>query len=425
MKKEPLKFKLFSLGCKVNSYECASLKVLFINAGYVESLDDECDIALINTCSVTATADKKSRQFIRKLKNDYPGAIVVVMGCYSQGNSDFVFEELEADIVVGTSNRSKIPSLIEQFKINKLPIKLVDADTRKFTYEELSVASFSENVRAYLKIQDGCDNFCSYCLIPFMRGKMRSRSKEAVLEEAKALLENGFKEIVLTGIHVGGYGRDLNDCTFSDLVDELTSLKGLERLTISSVEESEIDDKLIDLIATRKNIARHLHIPLQSGSEEVLKKMNRKYDKKSFLDKIKQILNADPDIAITTDVIVGFPGETELQFQETFDFILEAGFAMLHVFPFSPRAGTVASKMKDQIRPEIKKERSKTLISLSDELWSKYKKRFIGKTLKVLIESYDEQTKMIYGHTENYIAISLESDKSQINEIIELQYINI
>lgn len=425
MKKEPLKFKLFSLGCKVNSYECASLKVLFINAGYVESLDDECDIALINTCSVTETADKKSRQFIRKLKNDYPGAIVVVMGCYSQGNSDFVFEELEADIVVGTSNRSKIPSLIEQFKINKLPIKLVDADTRKFTYEELSVASFSENVRAYLKIQDGCDNFCSYCLIPFMRGKMRSRSKEAVLEEAKALLENGFKEIVLTGIHVGGYGRDLNDCTFSDLVDELTSLKGLERLTISSVEESEIDDKLIDLIATRKNIARHLHIPLQSGSEEVLKKMNRKYDKKSFLDKIKQILNADPDIAITTDVIVGFPGETELQFQETFDFILEAGFAMLHVFPFSPRAGTVASKMKDQIRPEIKKERSKTLISLSDELWSKYKKRFIGKTLKVLIESYDEQTKMIYGHTENYIAISLESDKSQINEIIELQYINI
>lgn len=422
MSKEVLKFKLFSLGCKVNSYECASLKVLFINAGYVESFDGECDIALINTCSVTATADKKSRQLIRKIKKDYPNAIVVVMGCYSQGNGEFVFDELEADIVIGTSNRSKIPSLIEQFRKDRTTIKLVEKDTRKFSYEELSVASFSENVRAYLKIQDGCDNFCSYCIIPFMRGKMRSRNKDCVLTEAKTLIASGFKEIVLTGIHIGGYGQDLDNYTFSDLVDELTKLEGLERLTISSIEESEIDDKLIHLIATRKNIARHLHIPLQSGSEEVLKKMNRKYDKKSFLDKIKKILEVDPNIAITTDVIVGFPGETEEQFNETYNFILEANFAMLHVFPFSSRSGTAASKMKNQVSPEIKKERSKKLISLSDELWSQYKKRFINKTLKVLIENYDEETKTIHGHSENYILVTLKGEKSQINEIIEFKF---
>ena len=193
-------------------------------------------------------------------------------------------------------------------------------------------------------------------------------------------------------------------------------------MTISSIEESEIDDKLIHLIATRKNIARHLHIPLQSGSEEVLKKMNRKYDKKSFLDKIKKILEVDPNIAITTDVIVGFPGETEEQFNETYNFILEANFAMLHVFPFSSRSGTAASKMKNQVSPEIKKERSKKLISLSDELWSQYKKRFINKTLKVLIENYDEETKTIHGHSENYILVTLKGEKSQINEIIEFKF---
>ncbi len=417
-------FKIFSLGCKVNSYECASLKALFLDAGYSESSNEDCDIALINTCSVTATADQKSRQHIRKLKNEYPHAIIIVMGCYSQGHHEFVKDDIKADIVVGTSNRSQIPELIKQFKQDHKPIDLTEANPRKFDYEELSLTSYAENVRAYLKIQDGCDNFCSYCLIPLVRGKMRSRNKDNIIQEAKELLTKGYKEIVLTGIHVGGYGRDLSDYTFSNLVDELTLLKGLERLTISSIEESEIDDKLITLIKERTNIARHLHIPLQSGSEEVLKRMHRKYDKKAFLDKIKRIKLAVPDIAITTDVIVGFPGETDEEFIETSNFIKEVGFSMLHVFPFSPREGTLASKMPNQIPPLVKKERTKSLIELSNSLWEEYKNRFNGKTLHVLIENYDEKNKVIRGHSENYIEVSLSGTKDQINTIIEVKYYN-
>ena len=417
-----MKFKIFSLGCKVNSYECASLKALFLDAGYSESDNEECDIALINTCSVTATADQKSRQHIRKLKNDYPHAIVIVMGCYSQGHHGFVKDDIKADIVVGTSNRSQIPELIKKFQLDHQPIDLTESNPRKFGYEELSLTSYAENVRAYLKIQDGCDNFCSYCLIPLVRGKMRSREKDNIIQEAKELLSKGYKEIVLTGIHVGGYGRDLSDYTFSNLVDELTMLKGLERLTISSIEESEIDDKLITLIKERKNIARHLHIPLQSGSEAVLKRMHRKYDKKAFLDKIKKIKLAVPDIAITTDVIVGFPGETTEEYMETYNFIKEVGFSMLHVFPFSPREGTLASKMENQIPPALKKERTKTLIELSNLLWEEYKNKFNGKTLCVLIEHYDEKNKLIYGHSENYIEISMNGTKDQVNTFIDAKY---
>lgn len=422
MSTDKLKFKIESLGCKVNSYECASLKALFLNHGYVESEDKHCDFALLNTCSVTSTADQKSRQHIRKIKKEHPNAIVIVMGCYSQSNHKFILDEIKADIVVGTSNRHLIPNLIEQFRKDHKPIDLTEENPRKFTYEELSVTSFSENVRAYLKIQDGCDNFCSYCLIPIVRGKMRSRDREQILEEAKSLIKKGYREIVLTGIHVGGYGRDLSNFTFSDLVEELCNLEGLDRLTISSIEESEIDDKFIEVIKTRKNIAAHLHIPLQSGSEEVLKRMHRKYDKKAFFDKIKKIKTVVPEIALTTDVIAGFPGESEEEFLETYNFIKEVGFSMLHVFPFSSRKGTLASKMKNQISPEIKKERTRKLRDLSSTLWNEYEDKFIGKTLEVLIENYDEKTKMVYGHSSNYIEVAIKGDRSLINTIIEVEF---
>ena len=402
-----MKFKTLSLGCKVNSYECSALSSLLISKGYQEVKDNDPDIVIINTCSVTATADQKSRQHIRKMMKLYPQAICVVMGCYSQGNKEFIANEIKPHILVGTSHRDEIPELIMQYLKDKTPIVKVDDNPRLFDYEEMGVTSFTENVRAYLKIQDGCDNFCTYCLIPYRRGKMRSRLKENVIKEAKYLIEQGYSEIVLTGIHVGGYGQDLKDTKFSDLVDRLLCLESLQSLRISSIEESEIDGDLIDLVANNKVLAKHLHIPLQSGSESVLKRMNRKYTKEQFLRKLQIIREAIPDIALTTDVIVGFPGETDEEFQETVEFIKKCDFNMLHVFPFSAREGTAAYLMKNQVSPQVKKERVSILLELSKQLWERYTDQFIGKNIEVLIEQIDEQNHCLYGHTNNYIDVKI------------------
>ena len=413
-------FKIISLGCKVNSYECSALSSLLLNKEYLECKDNNPDITIINTCSVTATADQKSRQHIRKLMNNYPNAICVVMGCYSQGNVEYISREIKPHIVIGTSHRDEIPELIEQYLKDKKPIIKVDNNPRLFDYEEMGVTSFSENIRAYLKIQDGCDNFCSYCLIPYRRGKMRSRSEENVIKEATYLVEQGYPEIVLTGIHVGGYGQDLENTSFSSLVKKLTEIEGMKSLRISSIEESEIDDELIELVTNSPVLAKHLHIPLQSGSETVLKRMNRKYNKAQFLAKLKKIRERLPDIALTTDVIVGFPGETDEEFNETVDFIKECGFNMLHVFPFSAREGTGAYLMKSQVDPKIKKQRVQVLLDLSKELWDKYVERFIGQNINVLIEKYDSNEKAYFGHTSNYIDVKLENIKAKIGENIQV-----
>ena len=411
-----MKFKCLSLGCKVNSYECSALSSLLLSKGYLEDKTNP-DIVIINTCSVTATADQKSRQHIRKIRKDYPNAICVVMGCYSQGNYEFISKEIDAHIIVGTSNRDKIPQYIEQYLKDKKQIVDVDDKTRFFKYEELGVTSYSENVRAYLKIQDGCDNFCSYCLIPYRRGKMRSREKDNVIAEAKYLISQGYQEIVLTGIHVGGYGRDLSDVTFSDLVEELLSLPGLYSLRISSIEESEIDDKLISLLGSSNQLAKHLHIPLQSGSDRVLSLMNRKYNTDQFFAKIQKIKKALPDVALTTDVIVGFPDETDKDFEDCYNFIKKCGFHMLHVFPFSAREGTKAYTMKNQIDPQRKKARSNRLLELSKELWDEYVNRFVDKDIDVLIEKYDLASNASYGHTTNYIDVKLENIRLKPGEI--------
>ncbi len=416
-----MKFKTISLGCKVNSYECSALSSLLLSKGYQESHDNEADIVIINTCSVTATADQKSRQHIRKMMKLYPNAICVVMGCYSQGNKEYIVNEIKPHILIGTSHRDEIPELIEQYIKGKTPIIKIDDNPRDYDYEEMGVTSFSENVRAYLKIQDGCDNFCSYCLIPYRRGKMRSRSKDNVVKEAKYLIEQGYSEIILTGIHVGGYGKDLEGTSFSDLVNELANLKGLQSLRISSIEESEIDDQLIDLVANNKVLAKHLHIPLQSGSETVLKRMNRKYNKEQFLKKLHTIREAVPDIALTTDVIVGFPGETDEEFNETVDFIKECDFNMLHVFPFSAREGTGAYLMKNQIDPKIKKQRAAVLLELSKKLWDKYTDKFVDKDIEVLVEKLEDGNAI--GHTTNYIDVKIPDISLKPGErtIIKLQ----
>ena len=414
-------YTYISLGCKVNAYESSALISRLEEKGYKKD-DNNPGVAFINTCSVTATADQKSRQHIRKLLKNYPDAIVVVMGCYSQGQHQFIKNEINPHIIVGTSNREKIPELIDEYFKTGKRIDLTEDNTRLFEYEELGITNHCENVRAYLKIQDGCDNFCSYCLIPFRRGKSRSRPHEQIIEEAKYLVKQGYKEIVLTGIHIGGYGKDLENDSFSNLVEDLLNIDNLFRLRISSIECSEIDDKLIELINTRKNLASHFHIPLQSGSEHILKEMNRKYTKAEFLEKLNKIKKACPDVAFTTDVIVGFPAETDEEHLESKEFIKECGFNMLHVFPFSSREGTKASRMPNHIDPRVKKMRDLDLISLSNELWNEYESKNIGKEVEVLLEQYDEKNDVFIGHTSNYLEVRIPKDHHFVGEIVKTKY---
>lgn len=412
---------IFSLGCKVNSYECSALASSLRKRGYFDNRENP-DVVIINTCSVTATADQKSRQHIRKFKSMYPNAIIVVMGCYAQGNPSFIADDIKADIVVGTSYRDEIPDLIEEFlKCHQQIIKVEKNIRADKCYEELGVTSYSENIRAYLKIQDGCNNFCSYCLIPYRRGSSRSRRKEDVILEAKHLIEQGYKEIVLTGIDVSSYGKDIGEYDLVDLVKELLSLDNIPSLRISSIEAGDMSDELLELYASNNALAKHMHIPLQSGSKTVMERMHRKYTKELYLSKIKKLREACPDIMISTDVITGFPGETEEEFLETREFIIECGFNQLHVFPFSARSGTLAYSMPGQVPDQIKKERTRNLLELSKELWNRYVEKFINQEIEVLIEKYDEKKKVNIGHTSNYIEVAIPSNEGSVGNKIRIK----
>ena len=413
-------FSTYNLGCKVNAYELSAISSLLIKEGFKED-NEHPDVVIINTCSVTATADQKSRQHIRKMQKLFPNAVIAVMGCYAQGNYKFIEEEIKPTILLGTSHRKDVVELIKQALKDHEYKTLIEENTRQFEYEELGITSYSENVRAFLKIQDGCNNFCTYCIVPYRRGKMRSRNKENVINEAKYLVKQGYQEIVLSGIHVGGYGQDLKDCSFSDLVEELSSIPNLKSLRISSIEESEIDDKLINLIKTKDNLAKHLHIPLQSGSTHVLKMMNRKYTREQFIERIKEIKTLVPNVMISGDVIVGFPQETEEDFMDTYNLCKEC-FDMLHVFPYSQRPGTVAARMEGQISPEVKKDRSRRLLALGDELYANYANKFVGQEVTVLIEKYDEKQQAYIGHTSNYLEVKIPME-SKVGEFktIKLQ----
>ena len=412
-------FTTYNLGCKVNAYELSAISSLLLEKGFVESSDHP-DVIIINTCSVTATADQKSRQHIRKMQKLFPHAIIAVMGCYSQGNYQFIKDEIKPTILLGTSHRRDVVELIEKALNSHKTYTRIDENTRNFAYEELGITSYSENVRAFLKIQDGCSNFCTYCIVPYRRGKMRSRSKDNVIKEAQYLVAQGYQEIVLSGIHVGGYGQDLKDCSFSNLVEKLANIPGLNSLRISSIEESEIDEKLINLIKDKNNLAKHLHIPLQSGSNHVLKLMNRKYTREQFIAKIKAIKSLIPEAMISGDVIVGFPQESEEDFLDTYK-LCEECFDMLHVFPYSIRPGTVAAKMDGQISPECKKQRSKMLLELSERLYAKFANRFIGQDVTVLIEKYDDKKGVNIGHTTNYLNVKIPSKESKVGQFITVK----
>ena len=411
--------KFISLGCKVNSYESNALKELFLKNGFKEN--GKPDIVVINTCSVTSVADQKSRQIIRREKRNNKDAIVCVMGCYSQKNAEYVKNECGADIIVGTSNRNKLVEFVKSFIKDKKPIVQIEENPRKFSYESLGTIAIPNSTRAYVKIEDGCNNFCSYCTIPYTRGIARSRNKDEVLEEISTLVNNGFKEIVLTGIHTAHYGLDNKECSFSELVEQICNIQNLYRLRISSIEESEIDDKFLELLGRYTCIANHLHMPLQSGSKTVLQRMCRKYNVDDFINKVNRIREIRPDIAITTDVIVGFPGETEEEFNETVEFIKKVNFAELHVFPFSAREGTKAYEMENQVKHEIKAQRVDTLIKLSEELNRNYISKFKGKELEVILEERNKKSGLLSGFTSNYIKLEADLANKYIGEIYKIK----
>ena len=407
-----------TLGCKVNTYESNAMLKIFNEAGYQEvDFKEIADVYVINTCTVTNTGDSKSRQMIRKAIRKNPQATVCVVGCYSQIAPEEIEQIEGVGVVLGTQHRKDIVKYVDEYLKTGKPVIKVDNVMNLKKFEDLNIDRF-KNTRAFLKIQDGCNNFCTYCIIPYARGRVRSRDKDSVLNQAKTLVANGYVEIVLTGIHTAGYGEDLDNYSFYDLLVDLVKIDGLKRLRISSIETSQISDEIINLIGSNDIIVDHLHIPLQSGCDATLKRMNRKYTTSQYLEKINKIRNYLPNIAFTTDVIVGFPGESDEEFEETYNFIKEVNYSELHVFPYSPRRNTPAAKMKDQVDDKIKHERVNRLLELNRDFALKQ----IGKTLKVLFEKRDGD--YLVGHASDYLKVRVKTTDNLIGEIVEVKINN-
>ena len=411
-----------TLGCKVNTYESNAMLKIFNEAGYQEvDFKEIADVYVINTCTVTNTGDSKSRQMIRKAIRKNPQATVCVVGCYSQIAPEEIEQIEGVGVVLGTQHRKDIVKYVDEYLKTGKPVIKVDNVMNLKKFEDLNIDRF-KNTRAFLKIQDGCNNFCTYCIIPYARGRVRSRDKDSVLNQAKTLVANGYVEIVLTGIHTAGYGEDLDNYSFYDLLVDLVKIDGLKRLRISSIETSQISDEIINLIGSNDIIVDHLHIPLQSGCDATLKRMNRKYTTSQYLEKINKIRNYLPNTAFTTDVIVGFPGESDEEFEETYNFIKEVNYSELHVFPYSPRRNTPAAKMKDQVDDKIKHERVNRLLELSKELNRDFALKQIGKTLKVLFEKRDGD--YLVGHASDYLKVRVKTTDNLIGEIVEVKINN-
>lgn len=396
-----MKVGICTLGCKVNTYESEFFIQELEKNGYsVSSFDDICDVYIINTCTVTNTSDIKSRKMIHRARRKNKDAVIVAVGCFIEANPDFFDPDI--DIYLGNGKKSLLINLLDEYLVQRKPLRLINQEKEKF--DDMFLTNFKGRVRAFVKIQDGCEQFCSYCIIPYVRGKTLSKDLETTLKEIKTLLEKGYQEIVLTGIHTGRYGLDLNT-NFAHLLQEIVKLKGLARLRISSIEVTELTDEVIEVIKNNNVIVDHLHIPLQAGSAHILKEMNRPYDLKYFKDKIKTLRSIRKDIAITTDVIVGFPKESDLDFEETLKTVEELAFAKIHVFPYSKRKGTKAALLEGQIDSSKKKARALQLIKKSKELEQKYANKFINHVVSVLIETTKENISM--GHTSNYLLVKI------------------
>lgn len=409
----------YNLGCKVNKYELDSILESFSNRGYeIVSFNDKADIYIINTCAVTKLAEKKSRQMINKAKKN--DGIVVAIGCYMQKdglNLDNI------DIVLGATKKNEVFDKVEKFLKTNNQIKDIENVVDKKEYDDMSLTMMGDMTRAYVKIQDGCDNFCSYCIIPYLRGRVRSRDLQKIEEEVINIVKNGYKEVVLTGIEVASYGKDLKENKLIDVIETINKIEGLERIRLSSVYPNVITEDFMDRISKLDKVCNHFHLSLQSGSTSVLKRMNRKYtadDYKKAVDLIRKYMK---DVALTTDVIVGFPGESDNEFNETYEFLKSINFSQIHIFKYSIRKGTVAEKMENQILTNIKELRSKRLSELVNSMHEKFLDSQKDKLVKVLFEQKDKEG-YYEGHTTNYIKIYSETDRDLKGKLIDVKIKN-
>lgn len=412
------KVAFVSLGCKVNQYETNAMSQEFIAAGYrVVEFDDVADIYIVNTCTVTNIADRKSRQMLRRVKEINPEAVLVATGCYAQVGKEELEKIEDIDLIIGNNEKKDIVEIIENYQNEKNAI-ITDVMHQK-EYVEFGTTTYTEKTRAVVKIQDGCDRFCSYCIIPYARGRVRSRKLENIVAEVEQIVDNGIQEIVITGIHIASYGKDFNyEVTMIDLLEALNRIEGLKRIRLGSIEPTIITEEFVNRLSKLEKVCDHFHLSLQSGCDETLKRMNRRYTCEEFENGTKLLRKAFPNAALTTDVIVGFPGETEEEFNKTYEFLKRIAFYKMHVFKYSQRKGTKAAVMPNQVDGTIKDKRSKALLELSDENEEMYNSKYVGKTVEVLFEEKDGD--FYKGHTTNYIEVFAKGENLE-NQILEVK----
>ena len=414
-------YNIITLGCKVNQYESEAVEEIFKARGF-ERKENNASVYVINTCTVTNMSDRKSRQMISRARKDNPDAIIAVMGCYSQVKPEDVAKIEGVDIILGSRNKEEVVDLCEDMLQNKEAIDQVISVSEEKSFEDLEISNQTEMTRAYMKIQDGCNMYCSYCLIPYARGNVVSRPMDSIVKEAERLAENGFKEIVLTGIHVASYGKDFKDGTsLIDVIENVAKVDGIKRIRLSSMEPRHITIDFLERMKATKKACDHFHLSLQSGSDDVLKAMNRKYDTKVFKEKTDLIREVFPNAGLTTDIIVGFPGETEANHQETMAFVKEIKFAKTHLFKYSKRDGTRASTMKGQVDGNVKKERLKDLEAIEKTNREKFLENQVGKTLSVLFEEKSDMAGFKSGYSTNYLRVNVENPSLPTNEIYDVK----
>ena len=416
-----MKVGFLTLGCKVNQYETNGMIQRFKECGYdIVEFEEKADIYVINTCTVTNMSDRKSRQFLRQAKKNNPDSVVVAVGCYVQVSKEELEQIPEIDLTLGTNDKVEIVNHVENFIKEKTKKELAENIIYEANFEDFGTVTYTEKTRAVIKVQDGCDRFCSYCIIPFARGKIRSRKPENVIDEIKEIAKNGIKEVVITGIHVASYGRDFeSDYRLIDLLEEINKIDGIERIRLGSIEPLLITEEFMNRFIKLEKVCHHFHLSLQSGSTDTLKRMNRRYTAEEFEEIVNRIRKYYQDAILTTDIIVGFPDESEKEFEDTYEYLKRISFYKMHVFKYSPRKGTKAAEMKNQISGDVKEIRSKRLLELSDENEIRYLDSYIGKEVEVLFEEFDGE--FYKGHTANYIMVLAKSDNDLTNKIVNVK----